>query len=200
MLVHAQVDHAVVEAAISACLTHDEQRGGLLAATVASRALPRRQRLHQPMRQTALRLLESLGERAHGILADEDIALRGEVRPRHPTRPGKAVRASKSRRAPLRVHNPNLALLWAIIRARQRGDSLLRRLALRQQVEATRAIARVRPGLRRHRADTGFGERHDRADGEKLRLHRDAEVARLRIEPNDGESGDARVVADHGHG
>ena len=46
MLVHPQINHAVVEAAVAASLTHDEQRGGLLAATIPSRALPCRQRLY----------------------------------------------------------------------------------------------------------------------------------------------------------
>src|SRR6478609_3485640 len=103
MLVHAQIDHAVVEAAIAACLTHDEQRGGLLAATIPSRALPRRQRLHQPVSKASLRLLERFGERAHRVLAHQNIALRREVRSNHSASPGKAVWAGKSRRAPLRV-------------------------------------------------------------------------------------------------
>ena len=88
MFVHAQFDHTVVEAAIPASLAHDQQRGGLLTTAIAASALPRRQRLHQPVRKTSLRPLEGLGERAHGVFADEDVALRREVRPGIPPAQG----------------------------------------------------------------------------------------------------------------
>src|SRR4051812_9502917 len=104
------------------------------------------------MREAALRPLEGIGERAYRVLADEDIALRGEVGSRHAAGPGEAIRAGIARRAPLRIHGPYLPLLRAIIRASQRGDGLLRRLPRRQQVESARAIAGVGPRLRRHRA------------------------------------------------
>ena len=80
-------------------------------------------------------------------------------------------------------------MIAPFVRRRQPVDDLLRGQALAEQDQALRAVARVRVGLRRDRASARLGPGNDRADGEELRLGRDAPLAGLEIAGRDGVGG-----------
>ena len=57
VVVHPQVDEAIVASGVASVFSHHEQRGLLSAARVATGVLPRRQRVGEPVAQSALGLL-----------------------------------------------------------------------------------------------------------------------------------------------
>src|SRR5207249_948730 len=75
---------------------------------------------------------------------------------------------------------------------------LRRQQTLTQQLQPERTIARVRPRLRRHRTDARLRERHHRADREKFRFDRDAEIAVGRVECDEGEGRELHRISDFG--
>ena len=68
----------------------------------------------------------------------------------------------------------------------QGRERLLGGVAGLQELETQRAVAEVDVRLRRHRADSGLGPRHGRADLEVVRLHGDSELAGLLVTRDDG--------------
>ena len=86
---------------------------------------------------------------------------------------------------PLRVDDPELAMVASLVGSRQPVDDLLRGEPFAQELEPLRAVARVRVRLGRDRADVRLGPRDDGADGEELRLDRDAPLLRLEIDGDD---------------
>ena len=82
---------------------------------------------------------------------------------------------------PFGVDDAELAVLAAVVGRGQPRDHLLGARALAQQREPVRPVARVRVRLRRDRADVRLRPGDDRADGEELRLRRDAPLARLEV-------------------
>ena len=77
-----------------------------------------------------------------------------------------------------------------MVAARRRRRSAARRppsaaSPSRSRREPVRAVARVRVCLRRDRADVRLGPRDDRADGEELRLRRDAPLAGVEVARGD---------------
>ena len=73
-------------------------------------------------------------------------------------------------------------------RDRIRGDRLRERIdggsTIRHCVETPPSVRDFRQRLRRDRADAGARPRHDPAHRKHARLHRDTELARLRIARN----------------
>ena len=89
--------------------------------------------------------------------------------------------------APVKVALPPWASTMPSCRCSRPSSAAVRRAttssaaqALAQEREPVAAVARVRVRLRRDRADARLGPGHDRADGEELRLRRDAPLARRR--------------------
>jgi hypothetical protein len=181
MVVHAQVDVAVVEAAVAAVFAGDEDRGGLLAARIAARRFACLQRCHEFEREFAWRLLERFRHRLHDGFAREDVALRGEVLACNAARPAQAALPCEARAAPLRVHNPHLSLLALWVALRQPTDNLLRGDLSAKQLQPPRSVGRVRVRLSGDSADARLRKRHNGADRQKLRCDRHAHFTRLGI-------------------
>src|SRR5579859_2889611 len=176
-----EVDERVRQLSVAAVALDDEERRGLLAAPVAARRLCRDEAVEQALGEAPLRALERLGERVDRLAADEDVPLCRVARPGAMTRPVVALRPGPARRAAVRVDDPELPLVPAVVRGREPFHDLLCAEAVAHEREPVRPVARVRIRLRRDRADVGFRPRHDRADGEEFRLHRHAPLLRVRI-------------------
>ena len=86
---------------------------------------------------------------------------------------------------PAHVEHRDLPDRGERIGGQQLAERLLGRYALGEPVERVRAVGGLDDGLRGHRADPGPRPRAQRTDGEPVRLDRDAEFARLRIEGHD---------------
>src|SRR5581483_10651009 len=84
----------------------------------------------------ARRPLERLGQRVDGCAGDEDVPLRRVARPGAPTGPVDAFAPGVGRRAALRVDDPELAVLAALVRGGEPFDRLLCGQALPQQRES----------------------------------------------------------------
>src|SRR5579884_4195753 len=126
-VVHAQVNEAVVEAAIAALFTNHKQPCRLLAPTVASGSLSGGQSGHQTITQRAWRLLKSAGHRLHCLGSHQNVALAGVILADHAACPGIAVAAGIARRFPLRRDNAHLAAGSSLVLAQQLGQRLFRR-------------------------------------------------------------------------
>ncbi len=182
VVVDAEIDEHVREAGVAAVALDDEQRGGLLAAAVAARGLRRREAVEQALRERPSgRAGERGRQRGDRLLGDEDVPLRREAGAGEAAGPVVAARAGEARAPPLAVDDPELALVAAVVRLRQARDGLLRGEPVAQQREPVGPVARVRVRLRRDRADVRLGPRHDRADGEELRLRRHPPLPRLEV-------------------
>ena len=180
VVVDAEIDEHIREAGVAAVALDDEQRCRLLSAAIAAGRLRRRQRLEEPFRERPSGGRgERLHERRHGLLADEDVALRGEARAGDAARPLEAFGAGVRRPLAVRVDDPELAL--AAVAGGQLLDHLSRRRAAAQQREPFGAVPRVRVRLRGDRAGVRLGPRDDRAHREKLRLRRDTPLARIEV-------------------
>ena len=76
-------------------------------------------------------------------------------------------------------------MVAAVVGGRQALDHLGGGEALREQREPVGPVTRVRVRLRRDRADAGPRPRDDRADGEELRLRRDAPLPGVEVAGGD---------------
>ena len=182
VVVDPEVDEDVRQPGVPAVFLDDQQRGRLLAAPVAARSLRRRETLDQPLRERELRVsLERRRQRAHGFLADEDVALRRVPGPCAVPGPVVAARARPARRGSLSIDDSELALVASLVLGRQTFHDLARAEAFAEESEPVRAVARVRVRLRCDRAHLGLGPWHDRADCEELRLDGDAPLLGLEV-------------------
>ena len=77
VVVDAKVDEDVGERGVAAVPLDDEERRGLLAATVAARGLGRSEARQQSLGQRAFCRLEGLRQRVDRLAGDEDVALGG---------------------------------------------------------------------------------------------------------------------------
>jgi hypothetical protein len=193
VIVHAEIDQDVREARVAAVLLDHEQRGGLLAAPVAACVLRGGEALEQPLGEGfSGRGLERVGERVDGLGGDEDVPLRRITGAGAPARPVVALGARERCASAGRVDDAQLAVLAALVRAREALDHPVGREPIAQQREPVRPVARVRVRLRRDGSDLGLGPRDDGADGEELGLYGDAPAARLEVTGGDRVRRDAR--------
>src|SRR5207247_4919238 len=121
--------------------------------------------------------LERRGERRDRLLGDEDVPLRRVAGAGPTARPREAVAAGEGCAAAASVDDAELAVVAPLVGGGKPLDRLLGGEAVTEQREAVRAVARVRVGLRRDRAYVRLRPRHERADGEELRLRRDSPLA-----------------------
>src|SRR5262249_5610496 len=174
------------QAAVTALALDDEERGRLLAATVAACRLRRGEGVDESYgERPAGRALERCCERIHGVGGDEDVPLRRVPLAGAAARPGHAPGARKAAPSPLRVDDTELALVATLVAGRQSLDALVRRESLREKLEPLRSVARVGVGLGRDGADRRAGPGDDRADSEELRLRGNAPLARAEVAGND---------------
>ena len=182
VVVDAEVDEGVGQPGVAAVALDDEQRGRLLAAAVAAGCLRRGEAVEQPLGERSPGGgRERVDERVDRLRRDEDVALGRVAVAGPPAGPVVALGAGERRAAPGRVDDAELALLAAVVGRRQPLDDLVGRGAAAEELEAVRPVARVRVGLGRDRADVRRRPRHDRADGEELRLRRDAPLAGVEV-------------------
>ena len=79
----------------------------------------------------------------------------------------------------------HLALVTPRIGTNQRGERLLSRLSVRQQIQAGRPVQGVHQCLRRHGADTAAGVRAQSADRKELAGNSNSQATRV-VACNDG--------------
>src|SRR5207244_13203932 len=179
MVVDAQVDEDVGEARVAAAALDDEERRGLLAAAVTAGGLRRGETFDEPAcERLPGRPLEGDRGRGDRLRAGEDVSLSRIAGAGAVAGPVDALPAGIRRRVAVAVDDAELALVATVVGTDQPPHDVVRGGALSQQREALRSVPRVRIRLRRDRADLGLRPRHDRADGEELRLPGDAPLAR----------------------
>ena len=83
------------------------------------------------------------------------------------------------------VDDSELPLVASVVGADEPAHDLVGGVSLPQQVESLRPVARIGVGLGRDRADVRLGPRHDRADGEELRLHGDSPLRGVEVAAGD---------------
>ena len=76
-------------------------------------------------------------------------------------------------------------MVAALVLARELVDDLLGGEAFAKQLEPVRPVARVRVRLGRDGSDVRLRPGDDRADGEELRLDRDAPLLRVEVDGDD---------------
>ena len=92
------------------------------------------------------------------------------------------------------VDDAELPVVAPVVGRRQLRHRLLRVRALAQQREPVRAVTGVRVCLRGDRTGLRLSPRDDGADGEELRLRRDAPLARLEVAGGDRVRRDDRLT------
>ena len=98
VVIDAQIDEDVRQAAVTAVLRDNEERCGLLAPAVAARGLPGGEALDQARRQRAACVrLESAGDRVDRVALDENVPLRRVAVADPPSGPVVAVLAGEGR-------------------------------------------------------------------------------------------------------
>ena len=204
MIVHAEVEIAVVLPAVAPAVAHDEQRGGLHAAFVAAGGLGGIERGEHTFGEGAGGFREGLRHAIHHCRAGEDIPLGGEVFARARAGPFHAPAAGEGGRRSLRREDARLTLRAPRVGGDERLEHLLRGLAFGEKRQAVRPPRGIGHALRRHGTDAGFGIRHDGTDAKDTRLHGHAEFAGRRIARDDRIGGHTRrsgIICDHGrHG
>ena len=110
VVVHPEVDPAVVAAAVPAALPDHEERRRLAAAPVAPGGIGRGKTGHQQLRERETSGLERVRQPVDHRGPREDVALGRVVAAGSPARPGEAGASRVVGRPPLRVHDTGLAL------------------------------------------------------------------------------------------
>ena len=198
MVVGSQVDKNVGQARIAAVAFDDQEGRGLLAPAIAARRLGCCEALEQALGERPPRgSRECRRERGDGLLADEDVPLGRVARAGSPAGPVHALRAGEAGAASVRVDDAELAVVAAVVGGGQARDDLLGGQSLAEECKAVRAVAGVRVRLGRDRSHVWLRPRHDRADGEKLRLRRDTPLACLEVARGDRVGGDDRHPVSH---
>jgi len=188
MVVDAQVEPAVAEAAISRCFANDEQRRGLSAARIAAGAITCEQGVEESVREWRLGGLRVRREhRIHDLRPGEDVALDRDRVAGPPAGPGEATRAGVARGASVRVDDAGLSIGAALVSRRQGREHALGVPARGQRREAVRPVLHVRERLRRDGTDTRAGPWDDRPHGQELRGDGDPEIAGRGIASDDRE-------------
>src|ERR687893_322999 len=134
----------------------------------AAGPLPRVERREEPVGEVALGPLVGPRHRVDGLPSDEDVALRGVVIPRHTPRPTEALWSCKGRGPAAPVHDAQLPVVAALVGRGELLDGLFGGPAFGHQIEAARAVVKVRHRLGGDGAHAGARPRHDGADGEEL--------------------------------
>ena len=201
VMVHPEIDVAVVVPAVPAAGPGHDQARGLLAPAVAPRGLSGPERLHQtPGQGPSGRPFEGLGHARHHGLAGQDVPLAAVAVAGDPARPLEALRPGERGRAPGHVHDPHLARLTFGVAIQQPVQRLLWRHALFEEIEPPDTERHLGKGLGGHRARAAPGPRHNGAGRQELRLHGDACLAGLGIDGDDRERGRTdRTDATHVH-
>src|SRR2546421_12364275 len=168
MIVNAQIDETVVEAAIAATCANNEQCCRLLSPAIPSRCLTSSQCCHQPVTQGARRLFKGVCHGQHGIFSDQNVALTGIMFSRVTSRPGKTLVACIGRRFTVGSNDSHLAGSAACIFVGKLCYRLCCREATCQQFQSAGSIACVGPGLRCNSPYARFCPWNDRANRQKL--------------------------------
>ena len=190
VVVHPQVDQNAA-AVVAASLAHDVERGGLLAAAVASRLLSRRQGGEQAFCERGSgRPFEDVRERGHGGRGDEEVSLGRIARADLVPGPCQAAAARVGGRAAFRVDDTELPVGPPAVGRRQPLHDIGGGRPLAEHGEAVRPVADLRQGLSGDGAGARGGPDDDRADGEELGLDSDAPFPALAV------AGDDRVGRD----
>ena len=185
VVVDTEVDEDVGQRRVAAVPLDDEKRRGLLAATVATGGLGRREARQQSLGQRAFCRFERLRQRVDRLARDENVALGGVPWADSAACPVVAGCAGERGAAAGGIDHSELTLVSAFVGLGQPLDDLLGRQTLTQEREAVRAVARIRIGLRRDGAHLRLGPGDDRPDGEELRLHGNAPLPRIEVAGHD---------------
>src|SRR5207244_3615216 len=140
MVVHAQVDPAIVAAAVAATGPDDEDRGGLPAAPIAAGLVGCLQTCDQALGERSATGGERVDERVDDRRSSEDVSLRGVTRPRPAASPCEAA-AARPRRGPSGgVDDPGLAVGPQVVCGDEPIERVLGARTAGDQVEAGGAV------------------------------------------------------------
>jgi len=197
MIIHPNINEAIIEAGIATLVAHNQQGGGLSTSFIAPGSLSSRDGSDQPVGELTVRLFASLFKRGghvgHHRFTGEEVALRGIVIARLVTGPGSAAFAGETGGAALSIDHTDLSQRARGIDSNELFKDGLGRFSDGHQLQAFRAIGGVGVRLGGDRAHTGLRPRHYGADAKKFALHRDSEIAGGWIESNDGVRGHGTV-------
>src|SRR5436309_11401197 len=91
MIVNAQVNETIVEAAVAATGAHNKQCSRLLSPAISARCLTSGQCCHQPITEGACRLFKGACHGQHGLFSNQNVALTCIMFSRVTSCPGKAL-------------------------------------------------------------------------------------------------------------
>ena len=156
MLVDAQVDDLVGEPGVPAVSLDDEERCRLLPAPIAARRLSRVEAVEQPLGERARAYFEGVCDCVDSLGRDQNVALGGIAGSGSASGPLHALVAGVGCGAALAVDDAELPVVASFVGCGKAFDDLFRAEPFVQEREAARAVARVRVGLGRDRADFGL--------------------------------------------
>src|SRR5579875_322160 len=146
-VIYAQVNEAVVEAAVASPCAYHEQRRRLLSPAISPCRLPGCQRRQQAITERAGRLLKGACHRLHRLFSDQNIALAGVILSCYAACPGIAVLAGIAYRFSLRRDDTDLAAGPSLVVAQQSFKRLPRRQPACQQFQTVWSVAGIGPRL-----------------------------------------------------
>src|SRR5437868_2153036 len=125
MLVHPYVDDLVGEPRVAAAALDDEQCRRLLSAAVVAGCLDGVAAVEEARRERARAGLESLRDRVHGGLGDQNVPLRRVALADSAAGPLEALGAAIRRRPAFAVDDPNLPVVATVVGGCEALDDLL---------------------------------------------------------------------------
>ncbi len=174
--------------AMSAASFDTTYSGALPPPPIATRPVPRRQGVEEPLREGVLVRAEPARlHRLHHLRADQQIADDGVPRPIPTARPRAALGSRPCGAATGRVDDPELPAVEEVVLAAQHGGHLVGKDPGPQEFEHPRPEGAVRIGLGRQRTRSRRGGRDHRTHCEGAGGGRDAEEVAARTERDDRE-------------
>src|SRR5579884_2640168 len=110
MVIHAQVDEAIIKTAVAATLAYNQQGRRLLPSTISTGSLPCGKSCNQAITKIACCLFKRTCHRKHRLLTNQNISLARVVFPYMTTCPGKTLIPGKGRWFATHTDNSYLAL------------------------------------------------------------------------------------------
>ena len=192
-VVNPQIEDRVAPGASGGFRLDDQNRRRLTAADVAAFSLRRVERCKESIDQLALGAGVRLRHRRPDRVLEHHVGLHGKSVPDDVSGFWNCSLTGVRRDAAERIDHRDLPNFTHRIGGEQARERVGRALARAHQVESELAVRRIGERLRRDCAHAGFRPRDDRAGGEVMRLHGNAELPSLRIARDNRVSVNERI-------
>jgi hypothetical protein len=176
VIIDAEIAVAI-SAGVACALLDDEESGRLHPAGVAPGLLAFFKGTYHPLAKHAAGFGECPLHGDHGLFADQDVALDGEVRPGAMAGPCERLGSGVRDRPSLRIHDSHLPVIVLRIVFEQARECLLNGAPFAKELQSTRAVYRVAHRLTRNCADIALRKRHGGSHGEEPRLDSHTQLA-----------------------